>query len=83
LLAGTDANFRLGRRWSRQRHDEVLLGQHADRAAQPPVETRVELANAMFDYVEIFYNRQRRRSDPQHRTPIEYEIAFENQSIPA
>ena len=39
--------------------------------------TRVELANAIFDYVEIFHNRQRRHSALGYRTPIEYELSFE------
>jgi transposase InsO family protein len=45
--------------------------------------TRIELANAMFDYIEIFYNRQRRHSGLGYRTPIEYELTYENQTIPA
>jgi len=36
--------------------------------------TRVELANAMFEYLEIFHNRQRRHSSLEMHTPIEYEI---------
>jgi len=36
--------------------------------------TRVELANAMFEYLEIFHNRQRRHSALGMHTPIEYEI---------
>lgn len=35
--------------------------------------TRVELANAIFEYVEIFHNRQRRHSALQMLTPIEFE----------
>lgn len=37
--------------------------------------TRVELANAIFEYVEIFHNRQRRHSALGYKTPIEYELA--------
>lgn len=33
--------------------------------------TRVELANAMFEYLEIFHNRQRRRSSIGILTLIE------------
>lgn len=33
--------------------------------------TRVDLANAIFDYIEVFRNRQRRHSALGHRTPIE------------
>lgn len=36
--------------------------------------TRVELANAIFEYLEIFHNRQRRHSALGMRTPIEYEM---------
>ena len=35
--------------------------------------SRIELANAMFEYLEIFHNRQRRHSALGMRTPIEYE----------
>lgn len=45
--------------------------------------TRVELANAMFDCVEIFYNRQRRQSQLGYHTPIEFEPTYGNQLIPA
>jgi putative transposase len=43
--------------------------------------TRVELANAIFDYIEIFHNRQRRHSALGYRTPTEYEVL--NDTIPA
>jgi putative transposase len=43
--------------------------------------TRVELANAIFDYIEIFHNRQRRHSALGYRTPNEYELL--NDTIPA
>jgi transposase InsO family protein len=45
--------------------------------------TRIELANAMFEYIEIFFNRQRRHSGLGYRTPIGYELTYENQTIPA
>ena len=35
--------------------------------------TRVELANAIFDYLEIWHNRQRRHSSLGWLTPIEFE----------
>jgi putative transposase len=35
--------------------------------------TRLELANAMFDYLEIFHNRRRRHSALGRLTPIEFE----------
>jgi transposase InsO family protein len=36
--------------------------------------TRVELANAIFEYIEVFHNRRRRHSALGMRTPIEYEL---------
>ena len=41
--------------------------------------TRVELSNAMFDYIEIFYNRQRRHSQLDYASPIEFELASTSQ----
>jgi putative transposase len=35
--------------------------------------TRIELANAIFEYLEIFYNRQRRHSSLGMLSPVEYE----------
>jgi transposase InsO family protein len=35
--------------------------------------TRIELANAIFEYLEIFHNRRRRHSALGMLTPIEYE----------
>ena len=44
--------------------------------------TRLELATAIFEYLEIFHNRQRRHSSIGMHTPIEYErIHRENQPV--
>ena len=43
--------------------------------------TRIELANALFEYLEIFHNRQRRHSSLGMLTPIEYELNI-NQTEP-
>lgn len=45
--------------------------------------TRVELANAIFEYIEVFYNRKRRHSGLGYLTPIEFEISSQLPSIPA
>lgn len=44
--------------------------------------TRVELANAIFEYIEIFHNRRRRHSALGYHTPIEYEVQSERDTIP-
>lgn len=36
--------------------------------------TRLELANALFEYLKIFHNRQRRHSSLGMLTPIEFEM---------
>jgi putative transposase len=38
--------------------------------------TRLELANAIFEYLEIFHNRRRRHSAIGMLTPIEYELRY-------
>ncbi len=44
--------------------------------------TRIELANAMFEYLEIFHNRRRRHSALGMLTPIEYEtLALQHQPV--
>jgi putative transposase len=53
--------------WSRMQVE--LLDSHRWR-------TRIELANAIFEYLEIFHNRQRRHSKLGMLTPIEYENTF-------
>jgi len=42
-----------------------------------PWKTRVELANAIFEYLEIFHNRQRRHSSLKMLTPVEFEARRE------
>jgi transposase InsO family protein len=39
--------------------------------------TRVELANAIFEYLEIFHNRQRRHSALGMLTPVEFEADYQ------
>ena len=39
--------------------------------------TRVELANAIFEYLEIFHNRQRRHSALGMITPVEFEVVHQ------
>jgi transposase InsO family protein len=43
--------------------------------------TRLELSNAIFDYIEIFYNRQRRHSSLDYVSPVEFELSFKEEKI--
>ena len=45
--------------------------------------TRVDLANAIFEYVKIFYNRIRRHSQLAYANPIEHELLCHTTSISA
>jgi putative transposase len=55
--------------WSRMQVE--LLDRH-------PWNTRVELASAIFEYLEIFHNRQRRHSSLKMLTPVEFEARGES-----
>jgi transposase InsO family protein len=43
--------------------------------------TRVELANAIFEYLEIFHNRQRRHSALGMLTPVEFETRHQTTTV--
>jgi transposase InsO family protein len=43
--------------------------------------TRIELANAIFEYLQVFHNRQRRHSALRMLTPIEYEKLHPTQLV--
>jgi putative transposase len=45
--------------------------------------TRLELANAIFEYLEVFHNRKRRHSSLGMLTPTEYETLHRDQLIAA
>ncbi|MGI5380863.1 IS3 family transposase [Streptomyces sp. CA-251387] len=57
-----------------QRDDGVLLGPSAGRITQPPSTHPLELSTALFDYLEIFHNCQRRHSALGMLSPVEYEL---------
>lgn len=41
--------------------------------------TRVELSNAIFEFIEVFYNRRRRHSQLGYISPIEFERTMQRQ----
>lgn len=43
--------------------------------------TRMELANAIFEYLEIFHNRQRRHSALGMFSPIEFETRHQTETV--
>jgi len=42
--------------------------------------TRIELSNAIFEFIEVFYNRRRRHSQLGYISPIEFELALHQQT---
>ena len=42
--------------------------------------TRVELSNAIFEFIEVFYNRRRRHSQLDYVSPIEFELSLHQQT---
>ena len=57
-----------------EKGQHVCAGQrsHKRDAARGPT-TRAELATAIFEYIEAFYNPVRRHSALDYRSPIDYE----------
>ena len=41
--------------------------------------TRIELANAIFEFIEVFYNRQRRHSKIGYISHVEFEVNLQQQ----
>jgi len=41
--------------------------------------TRIELAIAIFEFIEVFYNRQRRHSKIGYISPVECEVKMQQQ----
>ncbi|MET7770908.1 IS3 family transposase [Nocardia sp. NPDC005366] len=66
-------------RWARSATATTPSSNHSRAECKPSYSTgkdgkRIELANAIFEYLEIFHNRRRRHSALGMRSPIEYEM---------
>ncbi len=55
----------------------------AERVHQAQFRTRVEAKAAIFEYIEVFYNRQRLHSALGYRTPAEARASMEESTIRA
>ncbi len=54
--------------WNHSFKVEAILGEKFP--------TRAEAISAIFDYIEVYYNRQRMHSALGYRTPLEFEEIF-------
>ena len=45
--------------------------------------TRAQVRHAVFDYIEVFYNRQRLHSSLGYLTPVEYEAIHQPRAAQA
>jgi len=72
---------RIDRRLLRRRHRVVLGRVQTELLNRRRWRTRIELANALFEYLEIFHNRRRRHSAVGMLTPIEYEMLHRAQPV--
>ncbi len=41
--------------------------------------SRIELANAIFEFIEVFYNRQPKHSKIGYISPVEFEVNLQQQ----
>ena len=41
----------------------------------------IELANAIFEYIEVFYNRRRRHCCLEYATPHDYDLARTSRAL--
>ncbi len=57
---------------------KTLKSELIDRRSWP---TKAELRTAVFVYIECFYNRQRRHSSLDYRSPAEYERITEQAKV--
>jgi transposase InsO family protein len=55
----------------------TLKRELVDRPDRPVWPTRAAARQAIFDYVEVFYNRARRHSTLRYVSPAEYEAAHQ------
>lgn len=61
----------------RQLDDGIVLVEQIELLNRKKRRTRIDLANAIFEYIEIFDNRQRRHSKTGYISPIEHELRFD------
>jgi Integrase core domain len=72
---------------SRTHYNALLIGDSRTRPMDAELlnrrrwKTRIELANALFEYLEIFHNGRRRHSALGMLTPIKYEMLHQNRPV--
>jgi len=67
-------------------NDNSMIESFSDRMHTEPLNrkasrTRLELANAIFEYLEVFHNRRRRHSMLRMRSPVESAKLYEETKL--
>lgn len=70
---GTASMSRVGNCWDNAVVESFFATLTKELLGDHPFPTRAEARRALFEFIEIWYNRQRRHSTLGYRTPVEYE----------
>lgn len=69
---------RKGNCWDNAPMESFFRSLKVESIYQQPFKTREEAKMTIFDYIEVFYNRQRRHSTLNYLSPVDYEISAVN-----
>jgi len=65
---------RLANCWDNAVAESFFATLKAELVNDTPYKTRAEAKSAVFEWIEAYYNRQRRHSTLRYMTPVEYEM---------
>ena len=72
---------RKGNCWDNAPMESFIATLKTELIHHPDFHTRQEARQALFEYIEVFYNRQRTHSALGYKTPVQYEQQFESSII--
>lgn len=79
LLAGSQllqSMSRTGNVWDNAVTEAFFSTMKTECVPQEGYATREEAKQAIFEWIEVFYNRQRSHSTLGYQTPVQYELAY-------
>nr|WP_169740966.1 MULTISPECIES: IS3 family transposase [Methylomicrobium] len=65
---------RKGNCWDNSVSESFFHTLKTERAHQQTYQTRAEAKQAIFEYIEVFYNRERLHSANGYMSPVDYEL---------